>query len=443
MFALTMFLVARAAAGEVLDRAQDLFAFGSQDRISAAANFFMERGNPDATAALILAMRYQRSLNDDVLVALQALTGEKLGPDWEQWMLWQQANPQIKPFSDFDDLHAWVHSRIDPAFRVFVRPGVEHEIRLEEITWGGVRKDGIPALNFPKMIGAQDAGYLEPDNLVFGVAINGDARAYPLRILNWHEMFNDVVGGVPVALAYCTLCGSGILFERNVPGFPRPLLFGSSGFLYRSNKLMYDTYTHSLWNQFTGRPVVGALTNSGIVLKVRPVVITTWRRWRADHPQTNVLDLDTGFPRDYGTDVAYRDYFASPDLMFPALVDETDLKQKDYVFVLREQEAERAWPLARFEGGAVVNDTIGGRAIVLIGDAATRSVRAYDSGGLKFTPAEGGGDQIVADGAVWRIGEDALTGPAGQRLPRLPGHISYWFAWQNYFGETGELAVSD
>ena len=106
-----------------------------------------------------------------------------------------------------------------------------------------------------KLIDAKDADYLLGTALVFGVSINGDTRAYPLRIMGWHEMFNEVIGGVPVALAYCTLCGSGILFETAVEGRARPFVFGSSGFLYRSNKLMFDRETNSLWNQFTGKPV--------------------------------------------------------------------------------------------------------------------------------------------------------------------------------------------
>jgi hypothetical protein len=98
---------------------------------------------------------------------------------------------------------------------------------------------------------------------VFGVAIGGQARAYPLRIVNWHEMVNDTIAGVPVSLAYCTLCGAAILFDARAPGRDTPFTFGSSGLLYRSNKLMYDRQTGSLWNQFTGRPVLGALTLSG------------------------------------------------------------------------------------------------------------------------------------------------------------------------------------
>ena len=266
-------------------------------------------------------------------------------------------------------------------------------------------------------------------------------RAYPLRILDWHEMFNDVVGGVPVSLAYCTLCGSGILFETAVEGRSEPFVFGSSGFLYRSNKLMYDAATHSLWNQFTGRPVVGPLTGTGIALKTRPVVITTWGDWLERHPTTMVLSPETGHRRDYRPGAAYRDYFASPELMFPALVDQSKLMQKDYVFALRSSGAEKAWALHLFDGGAVLNDRAGVVDLVLIGNAATRTVRAYRSDGLAFSKG-GRSDEIMHEGQIWRVTEDALVAPNGRTLSRLPGHIAYWFAWSGYLGRTGEVVVT-
>jgi hypothetical protein len=310
---------------------------------------------------------------------------------------------------------------IDPDFHLFLQPGVAHDIRLEEIVWGGVRKDGIPALVNPKLVPPVEAAYLTDDELVFGVEINGDARAYPLRILDWHEMFNDVVGGVPVALAYCTLCGSGILYDTRVPGRDEPFEFGSSGFLYRSNKLMYDQQTHSLWNQFTGKPVVGPLTGSGIELQALPVTITSWQDWRTRHPDTKVLSLDTGYDRDYTPGKPYGEYFASKDVMFPVIIDDDRLAPKDYVFALRGP-GEKAWSLASFEGGKVINDEVDGQAVVLIGNAATHSVRAYRSDGQRF---EGTDDPAVvsADGADWQVEETGLIGPDGQTLERLPGHF--------------------
>ena len=391
----------------------------------------VERGNPDAVPALIQALRFFRE-DPNIAAALQTLTGVNPG-GWFDWMLWQQAHPEVAAFEGFDRFKAAVLASLDPNFQLFVFPEVHHEIRLEEITWGGVAKDGIPALIDPPRLTPAEAGYLKDDELVFGIEINGDARAYPLRILDWHEMFNDVIGGVPVALAYCTLCGSGILFETQVPGRSHPFVLGSSGLLYRSNKLMYDQETHSLWNQFTGRPVVGALTGSGIELQVRPVAITTWAKWLGRHPETTVLSLDTGYPRDYRPGAAYSGYFASPDLMFPALVSRQELKPKDYVYALRLGRTTKGYPLEAFRGGVVINDKVGDLDVVLIGAAESRSVRAYGAEGRVFAAA--GEGELVAGGETWRIEEEALVAESGQRLARLPGHIAYWFAWVGYNGD--------
>ena len=421
--------------------------FGSDAEMDAALAFLKRRGNPDAAAAMILALRYRQSHNAALSAALAEITGGR-GTGWFDWMVWQEAHPDITPHASFAAIKTDLLDRIDPDFRVFfgepwIRPD-RMGIRMEEITWGGVSAlDGIPALDNPAMIAAADADYLRDDDLVFGVEINGDVRAYPLRIMGWHEMFNDVIGGIPVALAYCTLCGSGILYETRVDGRDRPLVFGSSGLLYRSNKLMYDHETKSLWNQFTGQPVVGPLADSGITLKIRPVTITKWARWRAQNPETTVLSVDTGYRRDYGSGVVYQDYFSSPELMFPAVVRAGEsLGQKDYVFGIRDVGAAKAWPLTAFAGGAVINDTIGTRDVVLIGDEDTRTVRAYERRGRTFAAA-GGETHLVENGRQWQVREDALIGPDGTRLARLSGSVSYWFAWDGYLGTKSELYGRD
>lgn len=125
--------------------------------------------------------------------------------------------------------------------------------------------------------------------------------------------------------------------------------------------------------------------------------------------------------------------------MFPAAVDETRLKPKDQVFVMSEPGAWRAWPLSAFNDPPVLNDAIGQREVVLIGEAATRTVRAYERAGQRFVKADGAMALRAGDGTGWRIEEEFLQGPGGQRLPRLPGHVAYWFAWDNYFGAQGTL----
>ncbi|MEL6980052.1 MAG: DUF3179 domain-containing protein [Pseudomonadota bacterium] len=396
----------------------------------------------DLAASLIFSLRYARWHSNWLETQLRRITGDPAPRGWFEWMLWQEAHPEIDAHPSYIAFKRDMLLSIDKNFELFLRE--EHltapsaRIRFEEVTWGGVRKDAIPSLDDPALISAAEAAYLGEGDLVFGVAINGDARAYPLRIMGWHEMFNDVVGGAPVALAYCTLCGAGFLFETQIEGRSEPFIFGSSGFLYRSNKLMFDRQTHTLWNQYTGEPALGPLAGAQIALKRRPVTIAPWAAWRAAHPATRVLSLETGHVRDYGEGVVYRDYFASDDLMFPALSDQTALGQKAFVFGVATTGAAKAWPLDAFEGGAVINDQVGGLSLVLIGDAAGRTIRAYDRGARQFAERE---DGVLIDesGAPWRRTEDALIGPSGAAAARVPGLLSYWFAWNGYIQGNSEV----
>ena len=415
-------------------------AFGSREDARQSLQWVAERGKSDLAAHLITAMRYSAVPTSEIDKTLQKITGETDSKSWFDWMLWQQGHTDIKPHDSFLDFKSMVFYSIDKNFSRFFRPDVQFDIRPEEIVWGGVRVDGIPALDNPKHISISEATYLLDNDEVFGVEINGDARAYPLRIMGWHEMFNDIVGGVPVSLAYCTLCNAGILFEgdykgREKLGIKEPFTFGSSGFLYQSNKLMYDRQTDSLWNQFTGEPVSGELRSSGIALKIRPVVITSWGEWKKQNPQTKVLSLNTGFKRDYGSGVVYRDYFASSDLMFPALGDQSrTLEEKEQIFGMRLEGGIKAWPLDAFDNGRVLNDKVGSVNVVLIGDAKTRTVRAYERQDYEFES-----ELKTTDGKTWALTENTLESSDGYKLKRLPGHIAYWFAWAGYLGERSEL----
>ena len=443
------FVLANASlrADELNDRdigaLSKLAVLGTVEQKDVAVRMLLDRGKTDIVPALIFAMRFRRD-NQVIPEGLTVLIGDKV-TGWKTGMLWQEAHPENKPHSSYRTVKLDVYKKIDPKFMDFL--GGERSlpenlaIRFEEIAWGGVKVEDLPSLDNPKMISAAVASYdyLLPDDLVFGVEINGDARAYPLRIMGWHEMFNETIGGVPVALAYCTLCGAGILFETKVEGRDEPFVLGSSGFLYRSNKLMYDSQTDSLWNQFTGRPVSGPLLHSGIALKIRPVVITSWAKWQARHPDTTALALETGHDRNYDSGAVYKQYFDSPKLMFPTIVrNEEHLQSKDYVFGIRDTGAAKAWPLVAFEKEPVINDAIGTRNIVLVGDPETRTVRAYARRGHEFQKTDRFGF-LAGPGGNWRAAEETLIGPAGERLPRIPGHISYWFAWDGYLGVDSAL----
>jgi hypothetical protein len=176
---------------------------------------------------------------------------------------------------------------------------------------------------------------------------------------------------------------------------------------------------------------VGPLADSGIRLTPRPVVTTTWREWVRQHPRTVVLDIDTGHVRDYTPGRPYGAYYASPDTMFPVFPRSARLATKDVVFVLRLDPDRKLYPLDAFDREPVVNDAVGPTSVVVVGQRATRTVRAYERGNLRFRSGPGP-DELIAEGsgAGWRIEEEALVAVTdGRRLPRLAGHLAFWFGW--------------
>ncbi len=382
---------------------------------------------------------------------LEDLSGQTFGPDWPAWVEWY-GRTDLSPPPGFTGWKGRLLAVIDPGFGEFLQDQHASRIRIEEIQWGGVRIDGIPALDNPAMLPAIDAAYLDPEDVVFGLFINGESRAYPLRIMDWHEMANDIVGGVPVSLAYCTLCGAAIAYDGRFNG--QTYTFGSSGFLFRSNKLMYDRQTRTLWNQLTGQPALGELVDSDVMLDILPVVLTTWEEWQSQHQDTLVLDINTGYSRNYTPGAAYGNYFASDETMFPVAQRSDILDTKDQVYVIRLDGVPKAYPIALLTEEQIVNDILSSTNVVLIAPGGSLwvngdnrfageviysvggEVRAYDRGDEVFTLSRSGQTVIDAAGNTWQVTEDALVGPEGQIAPRLGGHLAYWFGWYAFFPNT-------
>jgi hypothetical protein len=266
--------------------------------------------------------------------------------------------------------------------------------------------------------------------VVFGVVIDGEARAYPKRILAWHEMARDRLGDREIALAYCTLCGAAIPYDARVDGMPRT--FGTSGLLYRSNKLMYDRETNSLWSALTGRALVGPQSRKGTRLTKLPVVTTTWSEWRAAHPETTVVSLDTGFERDYREGAAYRAYFRSRDLMFEVPLRDGRLDLKDEVLIVPADDASDSPPVAvdvrLMRKERVRSVEVDGRTVLLV-TSARGATRAFDVGNRAFVPTSEEGVLADESGVRWRVHEDGLRPLDGSDvvLPRRPAHRAFWF----------------
>ena len=351
---------------------------------------------------------------------------------WYEW-LWS-IDPGVHP--DYAEFKASYYELIDARFREYFAGRPNTEIRLDEIRWGGVSRDGIPPLKNPKMIAAREAAYLGDGDIVFGVAIDGDVRAYPKRILAWHEMVKDRIAGRDLNGVYCTLCGSMILYDPMVNGVHHEL--GTSGFLYRSNKLMYDHATKSMWSTLTGTPVVGALTGRGIELKPLYVVTTTWKEWKRRHPNTLVLSLDTGHRRDYSEGAAYRDYFSTDRLMFNVPKLDTRLANKAEVLALRFDGARGealAVAAAFLQSRPVYHDRIGTQAFVVLTDTGGAN-RVYETRGIEFAAWNRNDEAKDTQGRGWKVLEDRLAGPGGQSLARLPAHRAFWFGWYSAYPGT-------
>ncbi len=246
-----------------------------------------------------------------------------------------------------------------------------------EIRAGGPRKDGIPALTNPAFLSAGEATYLQPGDRVIGVVVGDDARAYPLRILNYHEIVNDRVGNVPVAVTFCPLCDSAAAFDRRTPLGERE--FGVSGLLYNSNVLMYDRagQPESLWSQVKTEGISGPAAEMS--LDALPLELTTWSNWQTRYPNTRVLTPRTGHARDYSRS-PYGDYLSNSRLMFPVNPRSDRLPTKERVLAVWTETGARAYPESSFSREITrVESEIDGKTFVVQFDPESRGLRVVEA----------------------------------------------------------------
>jgi len=269
-------------------------------------------------------------------------------------------------------------------------------INPESIFSGGPPRDGIPSIDHPKFIAASKVNYLKDDDIVIGLVRGGKARAYPTRVLIWHEIVNDVIEGDAVAVTYCPLCGTAMVFGREIGGKVRT--FGVSGLLYQSDVLMFDRESESLWSQLAMEAISG--TAVGERLSWLPSEHLTWKAWRDKYPDGEVLSTDTGYKRNYqGT--AYASYFASKEAMFPVPQRRQELPDKAWVIGAIINGEAKAYPLKTLPTDHPIRDTLGGQQITVRYDAESKHPQIMDSEGES-----------------------------------IPSVMVFWFAWQAFYPQT-------
>ena len=329
----------------------------------------------------------------------------------------------------------------------------KHSVPYSEILSGGPPKDGIPAVDEPQYVSIDEAdAWLEQQEPVLLVQLGDEARAYPIQILMWHEIVNDTLGSLPVAVTFCPLCNTGIAFERTLDG--QVLDFGTTGRLRYSNLVMYDRQTESWWQQATGEAIAGEFT--GRQLAFVPASMVAWGDFKAAHPDGTVLSRETGYDRAYGQNpyTGYDDVNESPFLYDGPATPDALPPMARVVTVELNGEAV-AYPYDVLGDVQVVNDAVGGAPIVVLwapgtassldagsvaggGDvgAATAFSRELDGQTLTFV-YDGGRITDEQTGTEWDVLGRALSGPkAGSQLAPVVGVNHFWFSWAAFKPET-------
>ena len=318
-------------------------------------------------------------------------------------------------------------------------------VNIEEIESGGPPKDGIPAIDKPKFISIKQANqWLNSQEPVIVLTLAGQARAYPLQILIYHEIINDELANIPVSVTFCPLCNASIVFDRRMGG--EVLDFGVTGKLHKSDMIMYDRQTESWWQQFTGKGIIGAY--AGTKLKQIPASIVAYSDFRETYPMGLVLSDETGYSRPYGSN-PYRGYdqVGNFPFLFNGEIDER-LPAMERVLFVRHGEQQRLYPFSLISELNVINDELDDLKIVIFGKQGTLSAldaekikesrkivsvtawsRQLDNQILSF---EFSGNQIRdrETGSLWNILGKAIVGShEGRQLKEVDSGVHFAFAW--------------
>jgi hypothetical protein len=320
-------------------------------------------------------------------------------------------------------------------------------VPADQIVSGGPSPDVFPSIDNPKFTNETDASSWLTDSYdaVIGVSLNGDVRAYPLRIMVWHEIANDVVGGVPVAITYCPLCYSTQAFIRQING--TAVQFGTSGKLYNNNLVMYDRLTKSLWSEIWGEAIAGSMT--GQTLQRVPIDVTTWGAWKNLHPNTLVLSMQTGFTRDYSDD-PYGNYYYTSGVYFPLSHLDGRLPPKTVVLGVTVGASFKAYRLNSPWGQGAIAYTLANQTSPLLTDSVGgRPVLVWESGqvvrffnplvnGVQLTFKTINGNIVDSEThTAWNFDGTGVSGPLkGQSMTRYVSETAFWFAWAVFYPDT-------
>ena len=373
-------------------------------------------------------------------VALRRLTGDRADSPaaWRDWLAKHLPAPTTRGYAEWKARLLSLTQEPDtkPTYRELITERLGAALPL--LHWTHAQPNASKPLSTPRAVTGRTATWLEADEVVYGLAVGGTARAYPRRIVAWHGAVNDVLGGQPVLLAVCAPCGSAVAFDRRLDA--DTLEFGTSGLALQSRTLLHDARGGRLWDPLTG----AAVGDPKIALALVPMFTTTWADWFARHPETTVLDLTTGTLRDYSPGAALAEVAAAPGPLYPATPVDPRLSAKEPVLGVTAASEARAYPVAEVARRRLIRDRIGAQDVVIVTEGDGRAIGAYDATGVEFLRIiDSGVDLVVADrdGNRWAMRESALINEKTRDTRRaLATRQSYWFAWANAHPSTSLFA---
>jgi len=338
------------------------------------------------------------------------------------------------PINDSESLVISQQTQNMDSSGIMTTNGLKHIVPLDKIRSGGPPKDGIPSIDDPKFATLPDSDFMSSSDIVIGLEINGEAKAYPLFILVWHEIVNDNVGGTPVAVTYCPLCFTNQVFERIING--QEVEFGTSGKLYNSNLVMYDRMTDSYWSQALGLAITGELT--GQQLEIIPFDVISWGDWSSLHPNTLVLTTETGHTRAYSVD-PYGDYYTDPRVIFPVDNEDDRMHPKEIILGFSDGDVYKAYKQTDVKSAVVINDKINQTPIVLFSQYTGNS-RAFDrtvNGEVLEFEYSNNKIMDLQTGSIWNYDGVAISGDMqGVEMKRIPFNPGFWFEWVAFHPDT-------
>lgn len=303
----------------------------------------------------------------------------------------------------------------------------------------GAGRDGIPSIDDPTFIKTSEADFLGPDDLVLGLKIGNQIKAYPHLILDYHEVVNDNLSNIPVSVTYCPLTGSGIAWNRMVDG--EETTFGVSGLIHKNNLIAYDRKTGSYWSQMMVQSINGS--QMGATPETYHLIEMKWSSWKEAFPNSEVLSGVSGFESNYQTP-PYGNYpNDNESILFPIEREDDRLERKAYGHGIFYNSSLQVIPTEGFaEQMEVININANGKEVIVAGSSEhSIAVSFYrklsDGTRLTLQPAQGEFPVIMEDdeGNKWNVFGEAISGPRkGEELNPIPSYNAYWFAWADFFG---------